>query len=115
MPRPGAARALIAGTLLSRLPASPAAAHEGPRGPGSAPHRAPHATPERVRREISPDERRGLGEDHAGEHARTRLALRDAADCPDEQWALDPVHESRTGPTAAPGPVIEKVPAAPLR
>ncbi|MFE4637842.1 galactose oxidase-like domain-containing protein [Streptomyces sp. NPDC056773] len=83
MSRPGVARALVAGTLLGLLPAGPAAAHEAPYDPGAVRPAAPYAAPERVRREIRADERRTLGEDHAEEHARTRLALRDAADYPD--------------------------------
>ncbi|MFJ7207177.1 galactose oxidase-like domain-containing protein [Streptomyces sp. NPDC098789] len=96
MPRSGASRsgrpgrALVASALLTLLPAGllwgpgalPAGAHEGPHEPGSA-FRSPLLVPERVRREISPAERRALGPDHAEEHARTRLALRDIGGYPD--------------------------------
>ncbi|MCJ0869914.1 galactose oxidase early set domain-containing protein [Streptomyces sp. AP-93] len=105
MSRPGVARALVAGSLLGLLPAGPAAAHEAPYDPDAA-RPAPYVAPERVRREIGADERRSLGEDHAEEHARTRLALRDAADYPDttRRARLKALTESQAEANAALAP-----------
>ncbi|WP_405981494.1 galactose oxidase-like domain-containing protein [Streptomyces sp. NBC_00158] len=83
MPRRGVARALVASTVLSLLPAGPAAAHDGPPDPAAPARQTPGELRERVRREVSPAESRGLGPEHAEAHARTRLAIRDEADRPD--------------------------------
>ncbi|AZM88365.1 galactose oxidase-like domain-containing protein [Streptomyces sp. W1SF4] len=84
MPRRGVARALVASTVLSLLPAGPAAARDAPPPDPAAPARqSPGELRERVRREVSPAESRGLGPEHAEAQARTRLAIRDEADRPD--------------------------------
>ncbi|MCX5379309.1 galactose oxidase early set domain-containing protein [Streptomyces sp. NBC_00091] len=90
MPRRGVARALVASTVLSLFPAGlllgpgvPAAlSHDGPPDPATT-RRSPAEVRERVRREISPQEARNLGPEHAEAHARTRLALRDESGYPD--------------------------------
>ncbi|MFD0359569.1 galactose oxidase-like domain-containing protein [Streptomyces sp. NPDC127110] len=83
MPRRGVARALVASTVLSLLPAGPAVARDAPPDPAAPARQTPGELRERVRREVSPAESRGLGPEHAEAHARTRLAIRDEADRPD--------------------------------
>ncbi|MFJ3881308.1 galactose oxidase-like domain-containing protein [Streptomyces sp. NPDC090077] len=83
MPRRGVARALVASTVLSLLPAGPAAAHDGPPDPAAPARQTPGELRERVRREVSPAESRGLGPENAEAQARTRLAMLDEADRPD--------------------------------
>ncbi|MFF5706999.1 galactose oxidase-like domain-containing protein [Streptomyces sp. NPDC012794] len=86
MPRRGVARALVASTVLSLLPAGPVAAHDGSPGPSAATaavRQSPGEVRERVRREVSPAEARALGPERAEAHARTRLAVREEAGRPD--------------------------------
>ncbi|MFJ9518121.1 galactose oxidase-like domain-containing protein [Kitasatospora sp. NPDC101801] len=80
------AACLLAPALAFPVPALAVALHDHQGGPsGEEPQRAldlPAVTPEQVRAEVSPEEVKALGQEHADEHARTRLGLRAAGEYP---------------------------------